>query len=107
MKAKTESSVWSRPGTKVGMWAVSLGIVYVVLSIINSAIFMQLSGKTWWGQPLLPFYGIFMLACGLVAGILGSIAVIKKRERSWLVWLSILPGVLVVFLLMGEFLFPH
>jgi hypothetical protein len=48
-----------------------------------------------------------MLLCGLAAGILGLIAVIRKNERSWLVWLTLLPGLLVLFLLLGEFLFPH
>jgi hypothetical protein len=57
---------------------------------------------------LLIFYGIFMILCGLSAGILGLVAVIRSRERSWLVWLSILPLLFVLFLLLGEFLgSPH
>jgi len=56
---------------------------------------------------VLPFYGIAMLACGLAAGIAGLIAVIRRGERSWLVWLALLPGLLVLFLVLGEFLVPH
>jgi hypothetical protein len=56
---------------------------------------------------LLPFYGILMLLCGLVAGIVGGPAVIRQHERSWLVWLTLLPGLLVLLLLLGEFLYPH
>ena len=37
----------------------------------------------------------------------GLIAVIRQNERSWLVWLTLLPGVLVLFLLLGEILFRH
>jgi hypothetical protein len=34
---------------------------------------------------VMPFYGIFMLLCGLSAGIIGLIAVLRQHERSWLV----------------------
>ena len=39
--------------------------------------------------------------------MVGSIAVIRQNEHSWLVWLTLLPGVLVLFLLLGEILFPY
>jgi hypothetical protein len=32
---------------------------------------------------------------------------IRQHERSWLVWLTILPGLFVLFLVLGEFLVPH
>jgi len=60
-----------------------------------------------WRQVVLPFYGIGMLLVGLAAGIVGLIAIIKQQERSWLVWIAILPLLFVVFLLLGEFLVPH
>jgi hypothetical protein len=56
---------------------------------------------------LLPFYGIFMMLCGLAAGVLGLIAVIRKHEHSWRVWLTILPGAFVLLFVLGEFLAPH
>jgi hypothetical protein len=96
-----------RPGTRLGWWSVGLGGIFVVLWIINSFVFMPSTVLIPWRQVLLPFYGIFMLACGLAAGIVGLIAVIRSRERSWLVWLTLLPGSLVLFLLLGEFLVPH
>jgi len=36
-----------------------------------------------------------------------DIAVIRRHERSWLVWLTMLPGLFVLFLVLGEFLVPH
>jgi hypothetical protein len=48
-----------------------------------------------------------MLLCGLASGIIGWIAVIRSHERSWLILLTLLPGLWVVFMLLGEFLFPH
>jgi len=79
----------------------------VVMMTINSAVLMRLPEAPW-QHTILPFYGIFMLLCGLAAGITGLIAVIRKNERSWLVLLTLLPGLFVIFfLLLGEFLVPH
>jgi hypothetical protein len=97
----------STPSTKLGRWSVGLAATFVVLFIINSAVFMRLTQEAPWQHTILPFYGIAMLLCGLGAGIAGLIAVIRRHERSWLVWLTMLPGVLVMFLLLGEFLVPH
>ena len=84
-----------------------LGILFVVLFLVNSFVFMPTSSDAPWRQVILPFYGIFMLLCGLAAGIIGLVAVIRRHERSWLVWLTLLPGLLVLFLVLGEFLVPH
>jgi len=96
-----------RPGTRLGWWALGLGAVFVVLWIINSTVFMPSTVLIPWRQVLLPFYGIFMLLCGLAAGIVGLIAVIRGHERSWLVWLTLLPGLFVLIFVLGEFLVPH
>ena len=42
-----------------------------------------------------------------VAGIVGLIAVLRQHEHSWPVWLTLLPGLFVLFLVLGEFLVPH
>lgn len=101
------SSLTQRPATRPGQWAAGLLGLFLVMFIINSAVFMQTTQETWFSTHILPFYGILMLLCGLAAGILGLLALIRKHERSWLVWLSILPGAFVLFLLLGEFLVPH
>jgi hypothetical protein len=101
------SSFWRRPATRLGCWAVGLAAAFVVLNIVNSAVFMRLPEHVPWRQTVLPFYGIFMLLCGLAAGVIGLIALIRKHERSWLVWLTILPGAFSLLLVLGEFLVPH
>ena len=75
--------------------------------LINSFVFMPASSDAAWRHNILPFYGIAMLLCGFAAMVLAIIAVIKERERSWLVILPLLPGLWVLFRLVGEFLFPH
>ncbi len=95
------------PSTRPGRWAVALTATFVVMFAINSAMFMPATVEIPWREAVLPFYGIAMLVCGLAAGIAGLIAVIRRHERSWLVWLTLLPGLFVTFLVLGEFLVPH
>jgi len=105
--ANASSSFLKRPSTRPGWWAVGLFLAFVVMFIINSTVFMRLSGDAPWQHTLLPFYGVFMMLCGLASGVVGLIAILRNHERSWLVWLTILPGVFVLFFLLGEFLVPH
>lgn len=105
---KTTSNPFvEKPRSKLGWWSVRLGVGFVALFLINSFVFMPSSSDAPWRHVILPFYGIFMLLCGLGSGLIGLIAVIREHERSWLVWLMILPGLFVLFLLAGELLFPH
>jgi len=97
----------STPSTKLGRWSVGLAATFATLNIINATVFMPSIVEVPWRQTVLPFYGIAMMACGLAAGIVGLIAVIRRRERSWLVWLSLLNGLMVVAFVLGEFLAPH
>ena len=101
------SSIWKRPRTRLGWWAVGLAIAFVIMMLLNTTVFMRLQEDVAWRQTVLPFYGIFMVLCGLAAGITGSIAAAWKQERSWLVWLTILLGGFVVFFVLGEFLIPQ
>lgn len=107
MSVQASSTFRQRPRTKLGWWAVGLLAAFVVMYIINAGVFMQLSAPEWMNQTLLPAFGILMVLCGLATGVAALIALIRKRERSWLVWLALLPGAMMVFLLMGEFLVPH
>ncbi len=103
----TEGGLRSMPSTKLGRLAVIFGAVFVVLFLINTLVFMPTSGSdAEWRQTILPFFGIGMMACGVIAGILGAVAMIRQRERSWLVMLIMLPGLFAIFFILGEFLGP-
>ncbi|MBE0447568.1 MAG: hypothetical protein IBX64_05645 [Actinobacteria bacterium] len=97
----------STPSTKLGRWSVMLAAAFVALFIINATVFMPSAVTVPWRQVVLPFFGIVILSCGLAAGITGLVAVIRCRERSLLVWLTILPGLMVLAFVLGEFLIPH
>jgi hypothetical protein len=95
----------ARPSTRLGRWSVALAAAFVIMFIINAAVFMRLAEAPW-EHVVLPFYGIVMLLCGLAAGVTAAIAVARQGERSWLVWLPLLLCLFVLFLLVGEFVGP-
>ncbi len=97
-----------RPSSRLGWWAIGLMGLFVLLWIINTVVFMPLFMYGAVRSPAwMPFYGIFMVLCGLASGLAGLVAVIWRRERSWLVLLTLMPGLAMVVLLLGEFLVPH
>lgn len=81
-----------RPSTRFGWWAVGLALASIVLVLAWSV----LPGGAWLG-----------FLCALGGGIVGLIAVIRQQERSWLVFLSILPMLNVLFFIAAELLMPH
>ena len=50
---------------------------------------------------------IIPAALGVMSWLTPWTAAIRKHKRSWLVWLTIMPGLFVIFLLLGELLAPH
>lgn len=97
---------FSFPSTRLGWYSVGLAATFVLLFIINATVFMHSTVVVPWRQVLLPFYGIAILLCGLSSGAMGLIALIRRHERSALVWFAVLPLLFVLFLLIGEFLVP-
>jgi len=92
MTNQSSSSFWQRPSMRLGWWAVGLAAMSIVLNLAWS---------------ILPGGAILGFICGLVGGVLALIAVIRQHERSWLVFLSILPLFWVLFFILGEILIPH
>ena len=114
--SNTNHRFFSKPVTRLGWWAIGLFIAFVVLFFLVNPLLMYVTNFTEilptmeeapWLQAILIFFGFFMLLCGLSASIVGIVALIRNHERSWMVWLVILPGAFVLFLLLGEFLVPH
>ena len=85
-------------------------MLFILLFLINALVFVPVASgapAAAWRQALLPYFGVFVMLCAVLGGMIGLFAVIRQHERSWLVWLTILPLVLVLFLLLGELLVPH
>ena len=105
---------WSQlPRSQSGRIAQWLMVVFVGLFVLNqlSVVLQNNLRDTAIGQiatqmplALLIGIGLGMVGVGLAASISALIAVIRHHERSWVLWLALLPGLFVVFLLVGEFL---
>ncbi len=83
------------PKTDLGKWSVAMMIASWVLFIVGSV----LPSKTGYSgfeiiiqNPLQSIITILLLTLGIVALIMALISVIKKQERSILVFLAILLG---------------
>jgi len=94
MGTNQHSNFLRMPQTRLGWWAVGLSVLFAVLFISVSTGF-------------LPFSGLLTMVLGVVAGILTLVAIIWRRERSWLLWLMLLPGLFAIIFASGEVLFPH
>ena len=107
MAPPSRSSFSQLPATHSGWWAAGLAAACVLVFIFNLAIVMVSQGNSPNLQISLPNLGILVLLLGLASGVLGLIALIKKYEHSWLIWLSLLLGVMMLFLILREFLPAH
>lgn len=107
MATQSESTFLKLPVSRLGWWSVGLAVLYSLMGIINNFVFMRLPEQTSWRQTVLPWYGIGMLLIGLSAGVVALIAIFRYRERSWLVWLTLLQWAFTLFMIFGEFLIAH
>ncbi len=92
---KTASSRFLElPHGRLAWWSVGLGILFTVLFIGAVTEFLR-------------FSGFLTMMLGVIAGLLTLLALIWKGERSWLVWLMLLPGLFAILFSLGEILYPH
>ena len=92
--------LFSLPQTGPGWLSVVLAAVFVVLFSLDVAVFLPSPGGAPW---LKTFYGIVLLVYGLASGVEALYALIRCHERSVLSWLAMVPGLLVIFLVIGKF----
>lgn len=88
------SHFFEKPGTALGWWAVGLGSLFIVLFLLVT-------------NDVIHFSGILTVTLGVVAGVLTLSALIARQERSWLVWLMLIPGLFAILFALGEILVPH
>lgn len=100
----THSSTRS-PESRVGRRAIMLagltvaGVVMLVLSFVLGIVEPADSYTDSWPQLL---WGVGIWACGVAAVVTGSVAVLRHHERSWMVVLAIVLGLLPLGLLLSE-----
>ncbi|NMA64554.1 MAG: hypothetical protein GX964_11040 [Syntrophomonadaceae bacterium] len=81
------------PKTASGKWAATLSIAFIILMALK----MRLP---------FPLPSFFIAALGLGGFVTGIIALTKK-DRTILVFLSILVGLVIIFWIAAELIYPH
>jgi len=97
------------PKTLLGKWSVKFITIFILLLAIfylvaNSG---QRGGDTFFSNLWLATPILIAGASGILAFITGIIGVVKYRERSVLVFISIVLGFFVLLFILGEILSPH
>jgi hypothetical protein len=114
-KIKLMKNIKFLPQNVLGKWSVALVIAMPVFFFIGMS-FVDFyesvsSGKTILQDIMLrPGVALAMLsgfASGITALFTGAFSILKKKERSVLVFISTTIGLLVLLFLMAEVLFPH
>lgn len=93
-----------KPQTKLGKWSVRLNAIFLIIitvSIILVNVLGVLSYDDHWWNMTVPI--IFFAS--IVAFILGIIAIIKNKEKSVIVYMSVIVGSLTILFLLLHSLF--
>jgi len=100
MKKPVSSRFIQHPATRTGWWSGLLAILAVVMLILNNFglnPFNEMTGQ--WQPILVAAFDLIIPGSLLAAIVLGIIAVTRNRERSWWVWLFMIPVTFLVILM--------
>ena len=104
------------PATKQGKWSIGLIVTMFILFFIGTSFTNTLyasvpSGgtilKDITARPALALTMLVGMAAGILAFVVGIVAVVAKKERSFFVYISTFIGMLLTVVLAGEFISPH
>jgi hypothetical protein len=97
------------PRTLLGKWSTGLigGLILFFALMVLLVASGQRGGDTFFSNLALSIPGLLAGLCGIGAFFTGAIAVILSRERSGLVFLTVIIGLFVLIFCLGEFLVPH
>jgi hypothetical protein len=82
------------PKTKLGKWALGLSIVFIIL--------------IWWKiQGSMPIPTFAIAAIGLAGFTVVIIAILRNKDKAILNLLPLLVGLVILFWIAAELMFPH
>ena len=85
------------PETRLGFWAVRFLVAFAVFFLTLCALVAAGQRGVWLVSLVVP---LFLL--GLLAGATAAFSVVRRGERSLLVFLPLIVGLVVVFFVVGE-----
>lgn len=94
--------IW-RPTTKLGVGA----LILAVLAVLSYGVIM-VSMAAFGGveTPVVGMLlGVHFILSGMTGGVFAVLAIWKRHERSFLVYLALIPAALATFLVLGEVLY--
>lgn len=100
------------PQTKAGKWSLGLIIAMPILFVIGTSLANTLYASVPAGgtilkdivaRPALSLTMLIGMAAGILACITGLIAILKEKERSFLVFIAAAIGALLIIFLAAEF----
>ena len=116
-RIKTMKTIANRffhgPDTNLGKWSMGLIVAMFVLFFIGTSFTYTLYASVPSGgtilqdivaRPALALTMLFGITTGILAFIVGAVAVAAKKERSVLVYISALIGMFLIIFLAGEFI---
>jgi hypothetical protein len=97
------------PKTTSGKWSVALIFAFIVFLISFQLVVAsgQRGGETFFSNLALAVPILIAGISGVSAFVTGLIGIIRTRERSVIVYLSVTIGLIVLLFLLGEIIFPH
>ncbi len=93
------------PKTKLGKWSVRFLGLFAVLFVISQIIVAtgQEGGETFFDNLYISVPMTLTLLSGVLAFVFGLISIVKSKERSILVIIATLIGLLILIFVAGEF----
>ena len=98
------------PRTKFGRWSVGFTVVFILLFAIGNLVVSvrgPRAGQAFLSDPLLSIPMLGSGASAIMAFFLGFVSIIRRKERSVLVFMATVIGFLILFFVSGEVLVPH
>lgn len=90
------------PSTKTGWAAVGFLMVAVVAAVLAFIGSLNVPGAEAFKSDWLPIWTMLVITCGVVAGALGTFAILRKNERSWVVYVTLVPiALMTLYVLSG------
>ncbi len=92
------------PRTRSGWWSVRLALAFLVLIVLFQvyARTVRIPRPTFFSDPLNAALLLGAAGAAIAGGVVGTLAIVLNRERSFTIVLSVLVGALVLLFSIGE-----
>jgi hypothetical protein len=93
------------PRSRPGWWSISLAVTFVVLFVLwwlYVTRWRPVARPTFFSDPLHACLLLGAAAAGITGAIVGVLALVAERERSFLILLSVLLGAIVLYWTIGS-----